>query len=235
LISSTSLQISDFSENIFLISLYEIVDGIEVSHFFFSLSEYLRNSNHWIEVVSGEDSLIVKYSLFNNSKGKSQETLEKQIKDFNYLEEKKEATVLRVPICYSEEFAYDLQDLKIQSSLSSQDIINLHSSLTYKVKMIGFTPGFAYLGDLPKELMIERLAKPRVNLVPGSVGIAGNRTGIYTLGGPGGWRIIGRTPLSLFNQKKKNPFIILPGMEVKFEPIDKDEFKNFKVNESYDY
>ena len=93
--------------------------------------------------------------------------------------------------------------------------------------MIGFTPGFAYLGDLPKELTVPRLTKPRVNLVPGSVGIAGNRTGIYTLGGPGGWRIIGRTPLKLFNQKKKNPFIILPRMEVKFKPISRDEFDSF--------
>jgi len=227
LISSASFKISDFSENIFLISLQEIVSDIEISHLFFSLSEYLRNSNKWIEVVSGEDSLIVKYNLFNNTKSKVQETLGQQLKDFTYLEKKKKAPVLRVPICYSEEFAYDLQDLKNQNSLSSQDIVDLHSSLTYKVKMIGFTPGFAYLGDLPKELTIERLSKPRVNLVPGSVGIAGNRTGIYTLGGPGGWRIIGRTPLSLFNQKKKNPFIILPGMEVKFEPINQDEFKNF--------
>ena len=227
MISSASFKISDFSENIFLISLQEIVSDIEISHLFFSLSEYLRNSNKWIEVVSGEDSLIVKYNLFNNTKSKAQETLGQQLKDFTYVEKKKKATVLRVPICYSEEFAYDLQDLKNQNSLSSQDIVDLHSSLTYKVKMIGFTPGFAYLGDLPKELTIERLSKPRVNLVPGSVGIAGNRTGIYTLGGPGGWRIIGRTPLSLFNQKKKNPFIILPGMEVKFEPINQDEFKNF--------
>ena len=227
MITLGSFRISDFSENILLISLQQKPGEVELTDLFFSLSEHLRSTKKWIEVVSGEDSLIVKYNLFKTNNGKAKEDLEQQVRDFNYQEQKKAANVLTVPICYSEEFALDIQDLKTSNSLSSQDIAELHSSHIYKVKMIGFTPGFAYLGDLPKELTVPRLTKPRVNLVPGSVGIAGNRTGIYTLGGPGGWRIIGRTPLKLFNQKKKIPFIILPRMEVKFKPISRDEFDIF--------
>ena len=92
--------------------------------------------------------------------------------------------------------------------------------------MIGFTPGFAYLGDLPNKLVMPRLSTPRINLLPGSVGISGNRTGVYTLGGPGGWRIIGRTPKSLFDPSKKNPFGISTGMRIKFKAITKRQYKN---------
>ncbi|GIS76110.1 MAG: hypothetical protein CM1200mP12_18290 [Gammaproteobacteria bacterium] len=93
--------------------------------------------------------------------------------------------------------------------------------------MIGFNPGFAYLGDLDKKLRIPRLSKPRINLLPGSVGIAENRTGIYPFGGPGGWNILGRTPLKLFDDNKENPFLIKQDMRVKFDPITKKEFESF--------
>ena len=137
------------------------------------------------------------------------------------------SSILEVPICYSEEFGLDIQNLKIEKDLTIQEIVGLHSSVTYKVKMIGFTPGFAYLGDLPDELLMPRLTKPRVNLLPGSVGISGNRTGVYTLGGPGGWRIIGRTPKSLFDPNKKNPFGISAGMKIKFKAITKRQYENY--------
>ena len=95
--------------------------------------------------------------------------------------------------------------------------------------MIGFTLGFAYLGDLHERLRIPRLSEPRISLLPGSVGIAENRTGIYPFGGPGGWRIIGRTPIKLFDKNKENPFVINPGMRGKLDPINKKEFEKFNL------
>ena len=227
MINSVTFRIFDFSENIFLISLKEKNKTPNLTDFFFSLSKHLRASKKWIEVVSGEDSLIIKYNISDFTNTNAKKILENQLAEFTYQEQQKVTSILEVPICYSEEFGLDIQNLKEEKDLSIQEIVGLHSSVTYKVKMIGFTPGFAYLGDLQSKLFVSRLSKPRVNLVPGSVGISGNRTGIYTLGGPGGWRIIGRTPLSLFKQKKKNPFAILPGMEVKFKPITTEEFESF--------
>jgi len=227
LINSVTFRIFDFSENIFLISLKEKNKTPNLTDFFFSLSEHLRTSKKWIEVVSGEDSLIIKYNISDFTNTNAKKILENQLAEFTYQEQQKVTSIFEVPICYSEEFGLDIQNLKVEKDLTIQEIVGLHSSVTYKVKMIGFTPGFAYLGDLQSKLFVTRLSKPRVNLVPGSVGISGNRTGIYTLGGPGGWRIIGRTPLSLFKQKKKNPFAILPGMEVKFKPITTEEFESF--------
>ena len=222
-------RISDFSENILLISLQQKPGEVELTDLFFSLSEHLRSTKKWIEVVSGEDSLIVKYNLFKTNNGKAKEDLERQVRDFNYREQKKAANVLTVPICYSEEFALDIQDLKTSNSLSSQDIAELHSSHTYKVKMIGFTPGFAYLGELSQDLLMPRHSAPRLYLPPGSIGITGKRTGIYPLGGPGGWQIIGCSPMSLFDSNSENPFRLLTGMQVKFVPISSDQFQEYRT------
>ena len=171
--------------------------------FFISLSEYLRKTIKWVDLIPAEESIAVKYNSLGMSSNEVKNILLRQLKKFNYSDEYHEKSLLHIPVCYCAEFGLDIEDIVTKYSHSHQEVADLHSSITYKVKMIGFTPGFAYLGDLQSKLFVSRLSKPRVSLVPGSVGISGNRTGIYTLGGPGGWRIIGRTPLSLFKQKKK--------------------------------
>ena len=95
--------------------------------------------------------------------------------------------------------------------------------------MIGFTPGFAYLGDLPEALFMPRRSVPRLYLPPGSIGITGNRTGIYPLGGPGGWQIIGCSPMPLFDSNAKNPFKLLTGMRVKFMAITSKQFQQYQT------
>ncbi len=220
-------NLSDFSENVLLIEMNKNAKYSDRTAVFLSLSEYLRKTLDSMEVVSAEESIAVKYNSLDIPSTKVKNLILDKLKVFRYQEVSKEKSLLRIPVCYSKEFGLDIKDVASKHSLSNQEIADLHSGTVYEVKMIGFTPGFAYLGDLAKELIMPRLLKPRINLLPGSVGISGNRTGVYTLGGPGGWRIIGRTPLKLFHPDKQNPFGISPDTQVKFTPISKQEYESY--------
>ncbi|MAS58581.1 MAG: kinase [Gammaproteobacteria bacterium] len=221
-------SISDFSENILLIEMTEKAEYSNRSEVFLSLSEYLRKTIDWAEVFSAEESIAVKYNSLDIPYIDVIRIIQSQLKEFTYEEESVQKYLLSIPVCYSGEFGLDIEEVGAKHTLSNQEIADLHSGVTYKVKMIGFTPGFAYLGDLPNKLVMPRLSTPRINLLPGSVGISGNRTGVYTLGGPGGWRIIGRTPLKLFDPDKKNPFGIVAGMQIKFKSITRHQYENFE-------
>jgi len=221
-------SISDFSENILLIEMTEKAEYSNRSEVFLSLSEYLRKTIEWAEVFSAEESIAVKYNSLDIPYIDVIRIIQSQLKEFTYEEESVQKYLLSIPVYYSGEFGLDIEEVGAKHTLSNQEIADLHSGVTYKVKMIGFTPGFAYLGDLPNKLVMPRLSTPRINLLPGSVGISGNRTGVYTLGGPGGWRIIGRTPLKLFDPDKKNPFGIVAGMQIKFKSITRHQYESFE-------
>jgi inhibitor of KinA len=132
---------------------------------------------------------------------------------------------IKVPVCYAEKFATDIHYLAKQKGLSVEEVIQLHTSRTYRVFMLGFTPGFAYMGVVDDRLAIKRKPVPQPVLA-GSVGIAGVQTGAYSLNSPGGWQIIGRTPFKLFDPKQENPVLFEPGDQVKFYSITEDEFEN---------
>ncbi len=134
---------------------------------------------------------------------------------------------LRVPVCYSLAFGPELKIISRQTGLSNDDIIQLHTSGTYRVYMIGFLPGFAYMGEVDERIAMPRLLQPRTSVPEGSVGIAGKQTGIYPLASPGGWNIIGRTPLKLFDKDKEAPTFFNPGDEVTFYSITEDEFAHY--------
>tara|TARA_Y100001949_G_scaffold111804_1_gene94620 strand:- start:1059 stop:1748 length:690 start_codon:yes stop_codon:yes gene_type:complete len=219
--------ISEFSENILLIKLEQGSEYSNNSSFFLALSTFLRKKPHWIEVVAAEESIAIQYDDLKIPAHKVKDLILTQVKGFSYKEESKTEILLHVPVYYSDEFGLDLEQITKTQSVTSEELIHLHSNIEYEVKMIGFTLGFAYLGDVHERLRIPRLSEPRISLLPGSVGIAENRTGIYPFGGPGGWSIIGRTPIKLFDENKENPFVINPGMRVKFDPINKKEFEKF--------
>ena len=220
--------VSNFSENIFLIRIDLKKECLDTSLFFLSLSEFLRNAGIWVEVVSAEESISVKYNCLDLSSSSANKILQEQLEEFSYQEMPENNPLISIPVYYSKEFGLDIDDMTNKLSLSLQEIVDLHSSITYKVKAVGFTPGFAYLGDLPDQLFMPRLDQPRVSLLPGSVGISENRTGIYPFGGPGGWRIIGRTPKKLFDPKKNNPFLITAGKNIKFEAITKNQYEDYE-------
>ena len=134
--------------------------------------------------------------------------------------------LVRIPVCYKKEFALDIEIVALQSGLSTGEVIKLHTSPEYLVYMIGFTPGFPYLGGLDKKLETPRKTDPRLKIKAGSVGIAGLQSGIYPIESPGGWQIIGRTPLELFKPDAEEPFLFKAGDYVVFEAITLSDYFN---------
>ena len=142
-----------------------------------------------------------------------------------------EATIVEIPVCYGEEFGPDLEEVARFTGLSAERVIEIHSGADYVVYMIGFAPGFPYLGGLPEEIAAPRRATPRLRIPAGSVGIAGRQTGIYPLATPGGWQLIGRTPVRLFHPGKNPPTLLKAGDIVKFVPISRSEYERWKQKE----
>ncbi len=134
---------------------------------------------------------------------------------------------IKVPVCYAEKYALDVKEISIEKCLSVNEIIQLHTGRKYRVYMIGFLPGFAYMGEVDEKIEMPRKAQPRLKVESGYVGIAGKQTGIYPLTSPGGWQIIGKTPLKLFNKESDDPILFQPGDEVEFYSISEDEFTNY--------
>ncbi|WP_226648813.1 5-oxoprolinase subunit PxpB [Microbulbifer variabilis] len=131
---------------------------------------------------------------------------------------------IRIPVCYESIFAPDMTAVCKHTGLSPDEIVQLHTATSYLVHMLGFSPGFLYLGGLDSRLYCPRKNKPRVRIPAGAVGIAGNQTGIYPQATPGGWQIIGQSPTQLFQPYSKFPFIAAPLDIVEFYPINKSEF-----------
>ena len=134
---------------------------------------------------------------------------------------------IEIPVCYDTEFGFDLDRVAEHTSLSAREIVRLHSTAEYCVACIGFVPGFTFLAGLPKNLATPRRDEPRKEIPPGSVGIGGAQTGIYPLRSPGGWNLIGRTPLKLFDPIKNPPTLLSSGDRVRFRAITREEFDAF--------
>lgn len=131
----------------------------------------------------------------------------------------------RIPVCYDPEFGIDLPAVSEYTKLSVDEIIQIHQSKSYRVYMLGFLPGFAYMGELDAALYMPRKDTP-IGVTAGSVGITSNQTGIYPLNSPGGWRIIGRTPISLFDPSRSRPVEMRAGDHIQFYAISKEEFES---------
>lgn len=136
--------------------------------------------------------------------------------------------IIEIPTVYGGEYGPDLEFVAKHNSLSQEKVIKIHSGRDYLVYMFGFSPGYTYLGGMDERIATPRLKTPRVEVAAGSVAIAGKQTGIYPLKSPGGWRIIGRTPLKLFNIDKEPPVPFLPGDYLKFTPISAKEYLKLK-------
>jgi inhibitor of KinA len=134
---------------------------------------------------------------------------------------------VEIPVCYDAEFALDIDDVARRANITPSEVIRLHSAAEYRVACIGFVPGFPFLTGLPKKLATPRRDVPRKEIPAGSVGIGGAQTGIYPLRSPGGWNLIGRTPLRLFDPKRSPPALLRAGERVRFRVIARDEFAAF--------
>lgn len=158
---------------------------------------------------------------------KPDEMIERLLTKWSQCEEEEANPVerkLRIPVCYDNEFSLDMDRVTSHTGLTREEVISLHAGHTYTVYMIGFLPGFPYLGKLHERLATPRLPTPRDKVSRGTVGIGGSQTGIYSLDCPGGWNIIGKTPLDLYLPERKEPFFFQAGDQLEFQPVTLGEF-----------
>lgn len=139
--------------------------------------------------------------------------------------------VVKIPVCYGGEFGPDLEYVAAFNGLTTEEVINIHSSGDYLVYMIGFAPGFPYIGGMSEKIATPRRETPRLKIPSGSVGIAGKQTGVYPIETPGGWQLIGRTPLKLFRPNKEPPSLLMAGDKIQFVPISYNEYKEMEEDE----
>jgi inhibitor of KinA len=168
-------------------------------------------------------SLLVKFDAIRVGHDELESILKK------YLKRLKEVSLpeprkLEIPVCYGGEYGPDLNDVAALHGMRSEKVIELHASTSYLVYFFGFVPGFAYLGELPAALVTPRLALPRRSVPAGSVGIAGNQTGVYPFATPGGWRLLGRTPVAMFRSDRDGLSFLSIGDRVRFKPISREQF-----------
>ena len=210
----------------------EQINQYVISLFQFLTDHPLPNQK---EIVSSFSSITVYYHLFNLRKNTEPKTIayewvkEKLVKTLDCDLQKKsvEERVIRIPACYDKEFATDIELLATEKKISVEEIIQLHTSVNYRVYMLGFLPGFAYMGETDERLNYARKQQPE-SIKAGSVGIAGRQTGIYPIDSPGGWQIIGRTPIKMFEREKEEITFLKAGDLVQFYSITRDEFENIK-------
>ena len=193
-----------------------------------TLTDYLEK----LELNEIEDIISLKSSvgiLFNPHKISSSDFIKKtkNLLTNKNLTNKNKMKTWEIPICYDKDFAIDLNEISTKCKIDVDQVIKKHNNKTYEVDIVGFLPGFLYLGKLDDSLHLPRKNNPRTHIPEGSIGIAGNQTGIYNIESPGGWNIIGRTPLRLFDKLKNPPIKIKQGDKIIFKEITKEEFNNY--------
>jgi len=182
-----------------------------------SLAAHLRQTGDWLEVVPGLDSVAVRYdpaTIALSAVSDHLATAQQSIPDHP----QESAPALAIPVHYGGQHGPDLNAICDALSLTPSELIARHTAPLYTAEMIGFTPGFAYLGGLDKALTVARRSTPRTHVPAGSIGISGGYTGLYAMPGPGGWPLIGRTDTALFDAASGNPFLIHPGQQIRFVP-----------------
>ncbi|QZY54188.1 5-oxoprolinase subunit PxpB [Crassaminicella profunda] len=133
--------------------------------------------------------------------------------------------VIEIPTVYGKEFGPDIENVAKHNGLTVEEVIKIHTSREYLIYMLGFTPGFPYLGGMNEKIATPRLKTPRTKISGGSVGIAGSQTGIYPIDSPGGWQLIGKTPLKLYDAYRESPILLGSGNYIKFVAIDENTYK----------
>lgn len=175
-----------------------------------------------VEAVPTFRALMVHYDPLATSQRDLRAALEDLMVDLQAIESG--GRLWTLPVCYEGEMAPDLDEVAERTGLSPEKVIDCHASVTYRVYMIGFLPGYPYMGQLPAELYLPRRENPRIKVPMGSVSIAIDQTSIYSFESPGGWNLIGRTPVRLFDPRRQDWALLEPGDRVRFEPIGRERF-----------
>lgn len=188
-----------------------------------ALAVQLRDAGGWLEVVPGIDSVLVRFDAAAIDPAAAEASI-RTVLEQGVTPLETTGELVEIPVVYGGEYGPDLEALGESTGLSAAEIVALHTGREYPVDMVGFTPGFAFIGGLDERLRVPRRKEPRQRVAAGSVGIADGRTGLYAMASPGGWTLIGRTPLRLFDADAETPFALQPGMRVRFRAIPAEEF-----------
>lgn len=180
-----------------------------------------------IETVPTYRSLLVHYSPLETDHARVVATLERLVHDEHAVAG--DAKRWRIPVCFDEVHAPDLREVSERSGLSVDEILRIHTETPFHVYMVGFSPGFAYMGDLPAALALPRRTDPRTKVPAGSLAIAIGQLGIYPVESPGGWHLIGATPIRMFDVASSRPALLAPGDKVRFERISASEFDRIRA------
>ena len=179
------------------------------------------------DMIPAFTSLLINYDPRVVNYGALKERLEKLLK-LEVSQETAPSRIFDIPVCYGGEYGPDLENIAMHANLSTQEVIDIHSSEDYLIYMLGFLPGFSYLGGLDERIHTPRLANPRMKIPAGSVGIGGSQTGIYPLDSPGGWQLLGLTPVKTYDPNREIPILFEAGVYIHFVPVTEKDFLEIK-------
>lgn len=220
-----TMEIRALGDTAFLIRDDNRIDPIVNGRIKFLYQSFIsKNITGVVDLVPAYCDLKIQYDPEIISHGELYSQIRQEI-DQSLTVEKKEGHVHEIPVVYGGEYGPDLEYVLKQTSCSRKEFINLHSQPQYLIYMLGFTPGFPYLGGMDERISCERKITPSLNIPAGSVGIAAKQTGIYPINSPGGWQIIGRTPFKLFNPDSDSPFLLNHGDFIRFKEISTDQYQ----------
>jgi inhibitor of KinA len=178
-----------------------------------------------IEIVPTYRSLLVQFDLARIKREELADIVQKSLASMKDGEEDSSPKkIVYVPVCYGGEFGPDMNFVMEHTKLSAEEVIAIHTETAYLVYMLGFTAGFPYLGGMSEKIATPRLKTPRTKIPAGSVGIAGSQTGLYPIESPGGWQLIGRTPIKAFSPRAENPFLFAAGDYLQFRVVSRSEY-----------
>lgn len=217
------MNIKSVNENSVIIYFSENID-LSISKKIRSCFNKLSKVEGILDLICSYTSILIVYDILLFDDKTIKEKVETLLENSEEIEESEKYELLEIPTYYGKEVAIDLEELSENLKLSIEKIIEIHSSKIYDVFAIGFLPGFAYLGEVDKRIFTNRKNSPRAVVKKGSVAIANTQTAIYPKNTPGGWNIIGKTPLDIFDKNIKNFSLINYKNKIKFNPITKDEF-----------
>ncbi|MFA6709496.1 MAG: 5-oxoprolinase subunit PxpB [Fusobacterium sp.] len=197
------------------------------------ITEFLDNLNKQgiKDLLPTYRSIIVYYNPLLVSFDEIKNIVEENCNFENEKTDEIEKEIVEIPVLYGGEYGPDLENIATHNNITTEEVIKIHTSGEYLVYMLGFTPGFPYLGGMSKKIATPRLKEPRTKIPAGSVGIAGEQTGVYPIESPGGWQLLGRSPLNFFNPNSDKPFLLKAGQYIKFVSITKEEYLKLKGKE----
>lgn len=186
-----------------------------------------QNIEGVVDVIPAFCSLLINYDprviAYDEIKERIQALLKVEVKG-----NKGRKKIYEIPVCYGGEYGPDMENIAKNAGLTEEEVIKIHSSRDYLIYMLGFLPGFCYLGGLDERIHTPRLANPRLKISAGSVGIGGSQTGIYPLDSPGGWQLMGMTPVKTYDPEREVPILVEAGDYIRFVPVDEEEYKRIK-------